>query len=74
MTIFMACRIEGGNEVEARNLEPQKCGGWHWVGWDEMRADWERKNEVGNEKARRKLFRPLYDLFEQRDGFSLDSL
>lgn len=70
MTIFMGCRLEDG-EGEARRMEPEKCGGWEWVGWEEMRADWEGRGE-GREEGRRRLFRPLYDLFEQRGGFNLE--
>jgi 8-oxo-dGTP diphosphatase len=72
VTIFMGCRVESSKEIEPKLMEPEKCAGWHWTNWDEMRRDWERKDESGEV---RKLFRPLYDLFEQRPDFQLvDSL
>lgn len=90
VTVFMGCRVHAGDgsgsgsgngvkkAVEARNMEPTKCKGWEWVGWDEMRRDWEGRGEVGEGTGRadrrRRLFRPLYDLFEQRPGFSLEDL
>jgi hypothetical protein len=33
ITVFM--RAEVGAEVEATNMEPDKCEGWHWMDWGE---------------------------------------
>lgn len=33
ITIFMAGDVKGASE--ARNMEPDKCEGWHWVRWDD---------------------------------------
>lgn len=72
VTIFMGCRAGSSKEIEPKLMEPEKCAGWHWVSWAEMRRDWKRKHERGEV---RKLFRPLYDLFEQRPDFQpVDSL
>ncbi|KAK9814606.1 hypothetical protein WJX72_008515 [[Myrmecia] bisecta] len=34
VTLFM--RAEVGEATEAQNLEPDKCEGWQWVGWDDI--------------------------------------
>ena len=36
VTVFMTAGVEG--ECEAKLMEPGKCEGWEWVGWEEMRG------------------------------------
>ncbi|MGG6496684.1 UNVERIFIED_CONTAM: NUDIX domain-containing protein, partial [Bacteroidetes bacterium 56_B9] len=39
VTIFMCCERED-EEQEAENLEVEKCEGWEWVSWEEMKRGW----------------------------------
>jgi 8-oxo-dGTP diphosphatase len=36
VTVFMTAGVEG--DCEAKLMEPGKCEGWEWVGWEEMRG------------------------------------
>ena len=58
VTIWMVGRWDGKGEGP-RNLEPEKCAGWEWVRWEEMKeyaeGNWERK-----------LFQPVSDLLRTR--------
>jgi 8-oxo-dGTP diphosphatase len=35
LTVYMVCDYAGG---ELRIMEPDKCEGWHWFGWDDLPA------------------------------------
>ncbi|QQK42840.1 NUDIX hydrolase domain-like [Penicillium digitatum] len=67
ITIFMGGVCEEG--VDPQVIEPEKCEGWEWISWDELRiyGDEERKACVGVEG--RRLFSPLLELFRQRPEF-----
>ncbi|KAI1374185.1 NUDIX hydrolase domain-like protein [Hypoxylon crocopeplum] len=62
ITVFVGCRREN-EEDEPKVLEPEKCEGWHWISWDEIRA-WcaHHDDEVTPEWARNKCFLPLINL------------
>ncbi|OQD73283.1 hypothetical protein PENDEC_c016G04861 [Penicillium decumbens] len=65
ITIFMAGMVDAG--AQPQNLEPEKCFGWEWVSWDELRADNEAQRRDSG--VARKLFLPLVELFRQRPTF-----
>ncbi|KAL4780462.1 NUDIX hydrolase domain-like protein [Aspergillus varians] len=70
VTVFVGARVKAGQEPEI--LEPNKCAEWKWVGWEEIRADYEKHvvaEKEGKETEGKKLFIPLVSLFEQRAGF-----
>jgi hypothetical protein len=48
-------------------LEPQKCGGWYWKTWDDL-----KEILAGAEKGGEKLFLPLVNLLGQTND--LESL
>ncbi|KDN71219.1 putative NUDIX domain-containing protein [Colletotrichum sublineola] len=60
ITIFVRCELEDA-DAEPVNIEPEKCGGWSWVTWDEVRAI----NEAAKAGQGAKLFLPLQQLVEQ---------
>ncbi|KAL5339817.1 NUDIX hydrolase domain-like protein [Aspergillus crustosus] len=64
VTIFLGARVKPG-QGEPQILEPNKCKEWKWVGWEELRGDW----ELGTGGGGRELFIPLANLFKQRRGF-----
>lgn len=57
MTAIAESRIEG-KLPEAENLEPDKCGGWSWRTFEEMRNMHESQDV--------QLFQPLVNLMAQR--------
>ncbi|TGO51410.1 hypothetical protein BCON_0162g00070 [Botryotinia convoluta] len=58
VTIWMMGRWDGKGEGP-RNLEPEKCAGWEWVRWEDMKGN-------GEESGERKLFQPVSDLLRTR--------
>ncbi|KAL4886584.1 NUDIX hydrolase domain-like protein [Aspergillus karnatakaensis] len=76
VTLFLTARVKEG-QGEPQILEPNKCKEWKWVGFEELKRDWEAQVQAdqageGVETKGRKLFIPLLSLFEQREGFSLE--
>ncbi|KAF2212865.1 hypothetical protein CERZMDRAFT_4157, partial [Cercospora zeae-maydis SCOH1-5] len=66
VTIFMCC-VRADETQEARNLEQEKCGGWEWVSWEEMKRGWEEEGGDGKDGVKRKkLFTPLVNLIRHR--------
>lgn len=53
----MTALEQDGSEPEARLMEPDKCAGWKWHTFGELRK---------MERADSSLFQPLVDLMEQR--------
>ncbi|KAF2098237.1 hypothetical protein NA57DRAFT_77029 [Rhizodiscina lignyota] len=77
VTIFMVGRLSESSPVEPKLMEPDKCEGWAWISWDEMKAigDAQLKAREGtgdkDEKALQiRLFEPIISLLKQRPGVS----
>lgn len=79
VTVFMVVDVaelgkgEGKGEderVKAEVKEPEKCRGWEWVSWGELRGWGGVEGEgVGDGKEEgRRLFQPMRDLLVQREG------
>ncbi|KAJ5832949.1 NUDIX hydrolase [Penicillium riverlandense] len=69
VTIFMGAYLSD-KSAQPQLLEPEKCAGWDWVSWDDLRADGEKEiasNELGLDD--RRLFQPILDLMRQRPKF-----
>ena len=58
ITIFVYC-IRKDESREAEVLEPEKCEGWEWARWEDLK---------GWVKEERKMFLPLVNLVRQRGG------
>ncbi|KAF2398116.1 hypothetical protein EJ06DRAFT_532484, partial [Trichodelitschia bisporula] len=62
VTIMMGCLVIGGSQPQT--LEPDKCEGWGWMHWKELKECAEPGGRSGMT-----LFAPMRDLVHQRDGF-----
>ncbi|KAJ3959729.1 hypothetical protein N0V92_003668 [Colletotrichum tropicale] len=60
VTLFVRCEMED-EAAEPVNLEPEKCSGWYWMSWDEVREI----NVKAKEGGGMKLFMPLAHLVEE---------
>ncbi|KAL1689292.1 NUDIX hydrolase domain-like protein [Schizophyllum commune] len=78
VTVFVRGRVAGErtepqhnvNECSSQVLEPEKCEGWEWVAWDQLR-DWITRSENLTCSAdRRAFFLPLRNLVAQRPDFT----
>ncbi|KAJ5619766.1 NUDIX hydrolase [Penicillium lagena] len=77
VTIFMGAYLSDKSAqpqyltlTNRKLLEPEKCAGWDWVNWNDLRADGEKEmasNELGSND--RRLFQPILDLIRQRPKF-----
>lgn len=61
VTLFMVCTRENDDD-QAEVLEPDKCDGWEWVSWKELK-EWIK---VAADARERKPFIPLINLVGQR--------
>lgn len=55
----------------SQTLEPNKCEGWHWVGWDTVRQWSENHDNPSAEWADRKCFLPLRNLVKDKAQLGL---
>ncbi|KAH6663697.1 NUDIX hydrolase domain-like protein [Halenospora varia] len=68
ITMFMVCEREKEDDIP-EVLEPDKCEGWEWVCWEDLKK-WvgieveARKGQV----VEKKVFLPLVNLMRQRPG------
>ncbi|KAK0731993.1 NUDIX hydrolase domain-like protein [Lasiosphaeris hirsuta] len=63
ITLFVSCRrVDDAQQPET--LEPEKCEGWHWRSWDEVRG------LLGGDEdaAQQKLFLPIINLLRKHDS------
>ncbi|KAI1159824.1 NUDIX hydrolase domain-like protein [Nemania serpens] len=70
ITIFVQCVMED-SEAKPQTLEPNKCEGWHWVGWDTVRQWSENHDNPSAEWADRKCFLPLRNLVKDKAQLGL---
>ncbi|KAJ6010627.1 hypothetical protein N7451_002039, partial [Penicillium sp. IBT 35674x] len=65
ITIFMKGVISDVSP-QLQLLEPEKCEGWEWISWDDLRAQGETQISLGSKASERILFSPLIALLQQR--------
>ena len=68
VTLFVVC-VRDDNSQNPKVLEPEKCEGWDWASWEELRGwvDVELAT-TGEQVIERRLFLPLLNLVRQRPG------
>ncbi|GAP88167.1 putative nudix domain-containing protein [Rosellinia necatrix] len=59
ITIFVLCVLEGEGDAEPRTMEPNKCEGWHWMSWNQLREYCKHNDD---EQSPEKCFLPLVNL------------
>ncbi|EHA17925.1 hypothetical protein ASPNIDRAFT_175980, partial [Aspergillus niger ATCC 1015] len=82
ITVVMGCKL-CDVDAQPKLMEPNKCSGWEWTTWEQLRMDYDAGKEIIPENGSmevdentemitpqtRQLFLPLVNLFEQRGGF-----
>ncbi|KAL7620764.1 hypothetical protein AAE478_009762 [Parahypoxylon ruwenzoriense] len=72
ITVFIVCRMANERD-QPEVLEPDKCEGWHWKSWEEIRQWCEHHDDgVTPEWARNKCFLAIRNLV--KDYPQIDSL
>ncbi|KAI0015486.1 nudix domain-containing protein [Xylariomycetidae sp. FL0641] len=71
ITIFVRCERDDA-KAQPEVLEPEKCEGWHWISWSDVRQWCEKHEDMTGEWAERKCFLPIRNLV--KDHPQLDVL
>ncbi|KAI3319717.1 nudix domain-containing protein [Xylariaceae sp. AK1471] len=61
VTMFVQCVMEDA-DAQPQTLEPDKCEGWYWKGWDELKQWCEHHDDTAMEWADKKCFLPIRNL------------
>ncbi|XXH06014.1 hypothetical protein Hte_012459 [Hypoxylon texense] len=65
ITIFVQCRLENEND-QPQLLEPDKCEGWHWIGWEDIKQWCDHHDpNVKPEDAPNQCFLPIRNLVKE---------
>lgn len=68
ITLFMVCVRENDSDLP-EVLEPDKCEGWEWVSWEDMKSWVKIQTEAREDEVlERIIFPPLMNLVQQRPG------
>ncbi|QDS73415.1 hypothetical protein FKW77_008328 [Venturia effusa] len=71
VTIAMGVMLRSARAyLEPKVLEPEKCDGWQWISWKELRTLAEGDLKSGTE-GEKKLFQPMVE-FVTQDGGGFD--
>ncbi|KAI0910336.1 NUDIX hydrolase domain-like protein [Ustulina deusta] len=63
ITIFVQCIMED-TDAQPHTMEPNKCEGWHWRSWDEIRQWAKHHDDTASEWADKKCFLPIRSLIQ----------
>ncbi|KAI5459117.1 NUDIX hydrolase domain-like protein [Mariannaea sp. PMI_226] len=67
ITLFVLCEMRD-KHAQPQVLEPEKCEGWHWKSWDDLKR-FINPHLQGAGLEGEKLFLPLERLLENRKSF-----
>ncbi|KAI1246234.1 hypothetical protein MGN70_013131 [Eutypa lata] len=65
VTLFVVCQMED-LDAKPETVEPDKCEGWYWVRWEEVREWCSHHDDTGIEWADKKCFLPIKHLAEEQ--------
>ncbi|TRM68817.1 NUDIX hydrolase domain-like protein [Schizophyllum amplum] len=68
VTVFVRGRVMD-EQQDPEVLEPEKCEGWEWVTWDQVKG-WVAQRKEARESDARNFFIPIRNLVAQRPGFT----
>ncbi|ORY55854.1 ADP-ribose pyrophosphatase [Pseudomassariella vexata] len=67
ITLFVTCELKDLH-AEPKILEPEKCEGWHWTSWADLKQ-WAEHHEIeSSEWAENRLFLPMRNLIKEYPG------
>ncbi|KAJ3554322.1 hypothetical protein NPX13_g10645 [Xylaria arbuscula] len=72
ITIFTQCIMEDAG-AQPKTMEPNKCEGWYWVSWDEIRQWSQHHDDTAPEWADKKCFLPIRNLVKDHAGLDLST-
>ncbi|KAL7908896.1 hypothetical protein GGI35DRAFT_452351 [Trichoderma velutinum] len=61
ITVFAKCVMTDPNQ-QPQIKEPEKCDGWHWKSWEELKA---MKEAAESDPSAESLFLPIVNLMKQ---------
>ncbi|KAI1355322.1 NUDIX hydrolase domain-like protein [Xylaria sp. FL0043] len=70
ITIFVQCVMEDAND-QPKTMEPNKCEGWYWTSWSEIRQWIEHHDDTTPQWADKKCFLPIRNLVKDNADLEL---
>ena len=64
------CLVLHADEI-SQTMEPNKCEGWHWMKWDEIRQWSQHHDDTAPEWADKKCFLPIRNLVKDHPGLDI---
>ncbi|KAI1338714.1 nudix domain-containing protein [Xylariaceae sp. FL0016] len=72
ITIFVQCQMRDP-DARPETLEPEKCEGWHWIGWEEVKMWVAHHDDAAEEWTQKKCFLPIIDLIREHPHLDMST-